>query len=115
MERLFTYGTLDPSHAPAEIDDVLATFVPAGEASVRGHLYQLQEYPGLVLDEAAEPVAGLLFDVPEEAWPRLDAYEGFDAEVRESSLFVRERATVRRPDGTGESVWIYLYNRHTGS
>lgn len=112
-ERLFTYGTLHQDSPPAELEDVVLKFIPAGEATVRGRLYQLQEYPGLVLDPAAEPVQGTIYEVPEEAWERLDTYEGYDPSVPESSLFLRVKADVQRPGGESESVWIYVYNRHT--
>ena len=112
MERLFTYGSLNPQHSPAELEEVLQRFVFVANATVRGRLFQLQEYPGLVLDAAAEPVAGRLFDVPEDSWERLDDYEGYDPAVQESSLFVRVKALVRRSDGADEEAWIYVYNRH---
>ena len=112
IERLFTYGTLSPEQPPKELADVLEGFVYVGDATVRAQIFQLQAYPGLVLDEDAEPVKGRLFDLPAASWARLDEYEGFDPKVKESSLFVRTKTTVARDHGAAEEVWIYVYNRH---
>ena len=79
--RLATYGTLAPGranhHQLAGLDGEWR------QGSVRGRL--LEEgwgaalgFPGLILDEDAEPIPVQVFlspDLPEH-WPRLDAFEG---------------------------------------
>ena len=47
---LFSYGTLRCGHAPEEIAPVVERLRPAGTGFVLGQLYDLGEYPGIVLD-----------------------------------------------------------------
>src|SRR6185436_15278063 len=64
MSFLFVYGTLLPGHAPAAMRDVVASLRPVGPATVRGRLYHLGAYPGLVLDagDASGVVHGMLLE-----------------------------------------------------
>jgi gamma-glutamylcyclotransferase (GGCT)/AIG2-like uncharacterized protein YtfP len=99
LPLLFAYGTLvpsDPSQRDAEgwIAD-----------AVRGRLYDLGPYPGLV--DLVEPSAGWVegfvrpVDVL-ELEERLDPYEGVD-----EGLYRRMRTTTR----SGKHVWVYVYGR----
>lgn len=96
---LFAYGTLGPggracrSAGPWEPD------------AVRGRLFDLGPYPGLV--DLDHPSAGWVEGharavSPTELVESLDPYEG----VAEG-LFRREPAVSR----SGRQVWIYVYNR----
>ena len=111
-ERLFVYGTLRPEAAPAEVEDLVTQFVSIGRASMRGTVFELHGFPGLVLDPVADPVPGELFEVPAGAWDRLDLHEGYDPEVKESSLFHRVEAVCETSAGTLERCFVYVYNRH---
>ncbi|RDZ28576.1 gamma-glutamylcyclotransferase family protein [Lysobacter silvisoli] len=80
-DRLFVYGTLAPGRPNAHVlADVPGQWEPA---QMRGRLLAegwgaAAGYPGIVLDESAEPVDGLVFSSPELAahWARLDEFEG---------------------------------------
>jgi gamma-glutamylcyclotransferase (GGCT)/AIG2-like uncharacterized protein YtfP len=109
-DGLFVYGTLHPDRAPAEVHALTQRFVPLGTGTVMGRLLNLGAYPGLVLDGALMPVGGEVFRVPEDAWPALDTYEGFNPDEVATSLFRREEIAVTRNDGQSEVHWIYLYN-----
>src|SRR5437764_4730137 len=88
-DRLFVYGTLLPGQSPPAMRDVVARLRPAGTAAVRGRLYDLGAYPGMVLDPAAGEVLGQVMEMPApsdasddgpgpaDLWRRMDAYEGF--------------------------------------
>jgi gamma-glutamylcyclotransferase (GGCT)/AIG2-like uncharacterized protein YtfP len=96
---LFAYGTLVP---------VEPAYRAAGgwkPDAVRGRLYNLGPYPGLVdLDDPdAGWVSGYVRVVDEaELTGRLDPYEGVD-----EGLYRREATTTR----SGRAVWIYVYAR----
>ena len=63
--HLFVYGTLSPRHAPLEIAATVRRLRPVGQASVRGRLYDLGEYPGAVLSEKSRSVIrGEVFELP---------------------------------------------------
>lgn len=113
-EYLFVYGTLRPEVAPPEVADAVHQLRPVGAASVRGHLYDLGEYPGAILDASANTtIAGELFELPDDQaiLAALDDYEGFDCNDPEASLFVRIKCLVTLSDGRKLESWIYVYNR----
>ncbi len=78
---------------------------------VRGSLYDVGDYPGLVLDDAGW-VAGELFRIPDLAarLNDLDREEGYDPADDARSLYVRRRGAVRVEDGSSLDAWLYLYN-----
>ncbi len=72
---LFVYGTLRRGGS-----NDIARIAPAASwvatARIRGRLFDVNgSWPALVLDEAAGWVSGELYQVPEAAWPALDALE----------------------------------------
>ena len=112
-EYLFTYGTLRPGRAPAEINAVMAKLRVVGAGRVRGLLYDLGAYPGAVLDPAAAEFEGTVFELPDdpEILHQLDAYEEFDPAAPQATLFVRELHAVTLDSGGTLMGWIYVYNR----
>jgi gamma-glutamylcyclotransferase (GGCT)/AIG2-like uncharacterized protein YtfP len=110
-ENLFIYGTLHPDRAPREIAAVARRLKSICRATVRARLYNFGEYPGIVLDNAAKPIPGELFAVPDgDTLAALDAYEDFRPSSPAESLFLREKAIVTLDDGSQESCWVYTYN-----
>jgi gamma-glutamylcyclotransferase (GGCT)/AIG2-like uncharacterized protein YtfP len=114
---LFSYGTLLPELAPAEIAPAVRRLRPVGRGRVRGWLYDLGEYPGAVLSDAGPTIEGQVFELPDdpEVLKRLDEYEEFDPGNPERSLFVREECSVLLDHGKKVNSWVYSYNRHPGS
>ena len=111
-ERLFVYGTLRPGRAPREIADAVNTLERLGEGAIRGRLYDLGAYPGVILDDAAGEVSGEVFAVTDERiLARLDTYEGYFPRDPAASLFLRVNAEVTFTDGEREFCWVYVYNR----
>ncbi len=113
MKRyLFSYGTLRPRHAPAEIAPTVRLLRRVGRGSVRGRLYDLGEYPGAVLSRTGPAIAGQIFELPEDpdVLRRLDEYEGFDPSHTQGSLFVRMKWPVTLQNGKKLSCWVYAYN-----
>jgi gamma-glutamylcyclotransferase (GGCT)/AIG2-like uncharacterized protein YtfP len=113
-DLLFIYGTLHPDRAPREIAATVRTLQPLGPATIRGKLYDLGPYPGVVLDHP-DPgeVPGHLFAVPNpETLALLDAYEDYHPANPEASLFLRVQTTATLPTGATTPTWVYIYNRH---
>lgn len=78
-----------------------------GRGTVRGTLYHLGEYPGLVESEGDERVPGLILALDDDsALARLDRYEGVD-----EGLYVRRLVAIARDDGVVDEAWIYFYAR----
>jgi len=105
--RLATYGTLAPGRANAHhLGDLRGTWTTG---QVRGRLVQAGwgadlGFPGIILDEGADPVDVHLFhsdDLPEH-WPRLDAFEG--------PGYRRTEVQVTTANG---AVSAYIYQIHT--
>jgi gamma-glutamylcyclotransferase (GGCT)/AIG2-like uncharacterized protein YtfP len=93
VERLFVYGTLrregTARHFLRE-----STFV--GPASIRGSVIQQHDYLGLIPGDMLVP--GELYEISEELFSRLDAYEG--------SGYAR-RLTEIEYAGEKITAWVY--------
>ena len=102
MKRyLFSYGTLLPNRAPAEIAPVVRRLRRVGRGRVHGRLYDLGEYPGAVLSKSGPVIAGEIFELPDDpdVLEKLDQYEGFDPAREQGSLFVRKKRLVNIDNG----------------
>src|ERR1700721_4117067 len=111
--HLFVYGTLSPRHAPLEIAATVRRLRPGGQASVRGRLYDLGEYPGAVLSgKSRSVIRGEVFELPGDrsTLTSLDDYEGFEPNNRSSSLFLRRAWPVTMDDGKKLRCWVDVYN-----
>jgi gamma-glutamylcyclotransferase (GGCT)/AIG2-like uncharacterized protein YtfP len=94
--RVFVYGTLrrgGSNHFRMEQADFLSA------ATVKGRLYQIDWYPGLVLDDAEDDVIGEIYQASSAVLDELDLFEG--AEYR------RLQTTVRLQDGETVSAWLW--------
>ena len=110
---LFVYGTLMRGfdHPMARLLAGHADFL--GDATCRGWLVLVKHYPGLLLSDApSDLVHGELFQLraPEELLRELDMYEACGEGFPEPTEYLRKLIDVRRPDGTTEKVWTYIYN-----
>jgi gamma-glutamylcyclotransferase (GGCT)/AIG2-like uncharacterized protein YtfP len=112
-DRLFVYGTLRPGHAPSEIAHVVDQLTLIGEGTVHARLLDLGAYPGIILDEAAPDVPGVILSLPPDPaiLAQLDAYEGFYPNAPEISLFRRVLTTVTLTNKSTLICWVYVYNR----
>lgn len=103
-QLLFVYGTL--KRRPTGRHHALlraARFVSGG--SVRGDLYDLGSYPGLVrAPHTDRRVVGEVYELPSEGIDRmlheLDAYEGDE--------YIRARVYVTLPKAGRRAAWTYL-------
>jgi gamma-glutamylcyclotransferase (GGCT)/AIG2-like uncharacterized protein YtfP len=72
--HLFVYGTLRRNQSAA---DLLAGCVPLAEVAIEGTLYDLGDYPALLL-YGTTPVKGEVWRCPVDLLPALDEYEQMD-------------------------------------
>jgi gamma-glutamylcyclotransferase (GGCT)/AIG2-like uncharacterized protein YtfP len=112
-DRLFVYGTLMRGfdHPMARLLSAHADF--QGDATCRGRLYLVNDYPGLLLSDAsADIVHGELFRLraPDELLREFDMYEACGEGFPEPTEYRRELIEVRLPDGATEQAWTYIYN-----
>ncbi|HUK25215.1 MAG TPA: gamma-glutamylcyclotransferase family protein [Terriglobales bacterium] len=115
-EFLFVYGSLLPGLAPPVIAPVMARLRSVGRGLVRGHLFDLGRYPGLVLAERGPRVHGHVHALPPdpEILRKLDRYEGFFPENRARSEFIRRSWPVTMPGSGVLTCWIYEYGWRIG-
>src|ERR687884_634015 len=115
---LFLYGTLLSSHAPSEIAETVMKLRRVGRGYVHGHLYDLGEYPGAILDKSLNArISGEVYEIPdgEDVLASLDLYEEFNPARPKDSLFVRRQASVTLSNGRVLDCWVYIYNKDPGA
>lgn len=103
--HVFVYGTLRPALATGEPRLLIEPLLEAGSATIRGLLYDLGDYPGLVA--GAGIVHGDLLAIANHG--QLAALDGYEECAPPLPLFRRERAAAQLPDGTSLAVWVYRY------
>ncbi len=114
--HLFVYGTL-LSGARHPMGARLAREARLlGDATIRGRLYDLGHYPGLVeAEDAASLVHGEVYTLnsPAASLLWLDAYEGISKDAARNDYERRER-TARMALGGDLTAWVYLYRAPVG-
>jgi gamma-glutamylcyclotransferase (GGCT)/AIG2-like uncharacterized protein YtfP len=112
--HLFVYGTLRRgfNHPLAQHLARQAHFVGLG--CVPGRLYDLGDYPGLVLP--GQPTDRVLGDVyaldrPGQLLSLLDEYEEYNPLEPFHSLYLREAVTITLLAGGSRQGWLYRFNR----
>jgi len=118
LEYLFVCGTLRSGLAPAEVAGLMGRMLRIGAASTSGRLYDLGDYPGAILDPNCDTkIIGEVFQLPDDdaTLAALDAYEDFDPQDPEPSLFARRKCEVTLAGGSNLECWIYVYNRQVAA
>lgn len=111
--HLFVYGSLRSGfHSPA-YRYISRFFHLAGEAKVKGKLYDLGSYPAGIPTHDENFIIGELYEVNEEnefSWAigQLDDYEGVNVESDEIQLYRREITDVYFNNQVTQA-WIYWY------
>jgi len=105
---IFVYGLLRPGQTGYESLNLATRTRTVAHGRVRGRLYHLGDYPGLILgDEGIVYGDVLVFDDP-KLWCDLDAYELYDPDQPAASEYCR--TSVELID-CGTEVIVYQYNR----
>ncbi len=115
--HLFVYGTLKSGFQNPYARMLRARAQLVSTAWVRGQLYNLGAYPGLVAaDDTRSRVHGELFRIEPSAAGLLsliDRYEGCDRDSPEPHAFMRWPAVAHLKDGTKRLAWAYYYTGST--
>ncbi len=85
-----------------------------GPATLRGRLYELGQYPGLIISNVDEDVVhGEVFELfrPAVTLQWLDHYEGVRCERGELDDYRRETVEVTLADSAVVKVSVYVYRR----
>ena len=110
-ELLFVYGTLLPGMEPPAMSNLVRQFTLLGPATIRGRLYDIGPYPGVLLDDDGI-VRGQLVQVPSlDLWQRLDRYEACPLPNSADGLFRRVTTKATRDGASPIECWVYVYNR----
>lgn len=99
---VFVYGSLRRGN-PGAMSVRFPNAVYVAEGRVRGSLYDLGEYPGLVMDGAASFVTGEVYQVDDDTLNRLDMFELTSDYSRKQ---VEVEHGLERTD-----CWIYVPDR----
>jgi len=113
---LFVYGTLRSDSHISRSDLLSKATVLISKGFVRGQLYDLGWYPGLVPSEnSADRVYGEIYKMEdsEQVLPGLDEYEGCSPQFPEPHEYRREILIAQQPEGRKLKVWTYIYNHST--
>lgn len=101
LHRVFVYGTLRNKASNAQrMSSARYLF----SATANGELYQVQWYPGIVLNGSTE-VLGEVYEVDEKILSELDTYEG--SEYRRVTSLVTDANDIKH------EVWVYEYLEDT--
>jgi gamma-glutamylcyclotransferase (GGCT)/AIG2-like uncharacterized protein YtfP len=107
---LFVYGTL--LNDDNEFGNYLRkNSIVYSTGKVKGSLYDIGEYPGVVLSDGDEYVYGTIFQLndPVSALKILDEYEGFGEDQPQPNEYVRVLTEVETETDI-IICWIYVYN-----
>jgi gamma-glutamylcyclotransferase (GGCT)/AIG2-like uncharacterized protein YtfP len=112
--KLFVYGSLRSGFKSPAYEYISRFFSFAGDAKVRGKLFDLGPYPAGVPTNEETFIVGELYTMKDElefgwAFAQLDDYEGVSVEPDEIQLYKRELVEVFINDNT-TLAWIYWYN-----
>ena len=114
LDRVFVYGTL-----MSGFDHPMSKLLAAGAdllgpATVRGKLYLITHYPGLLhSDDAGDIVHGELYRLRDvdKLMAALDDYESVGPGHEAPTLYLRELMPATLDDGSVMEAWTYIYNR----
>jgi len=112
--QLFVYGSLRKGFHSPVYEYISRFFTFAGEAKVRGKLFDMGNYlAGVAANDDNFIIGEMYYANNENEFPwaigQLDDYEGINVEEGEVQLFRRELTEVYINDQTTQA-WIYWYN-----
>jgi gamma-glutamylcyclotransferase (GGCT)/AIG2-like uncharacterized protein YtfP len=112
--QLFVYGSLRSGFQHAAYQYMAKYFQLLGQATVKGKLYDMGDYPVALPTTEEKFLQGELYILNEAndlsyVIGQLDDYEGLYAEEGETTLYKRELATVFC-NSQSSTAWIYWFN-----
>jgi len=99
------YGLLRAGESGFAQFGLADAFSPLGSCRLKGQLYDLGDYPGLV--EGDGVVLGELFEVLDPSvMPRVDAFEDYWPDDMDKSRYARRKVRLIEPD---REAWVYIW------
>jgi len=111
INHLFVYGTL--MSGQKRFNQLESYVLSQHDASVRGHLHHLGDYPGMKLGDGRVHGQLMNIDDVEACLERMDSIEGFLGFGHHDSLFDRTIVHVETEQGQ-VWAWTYLYAGDVG-
>jgi gamma-glutamylcyclotransferase (GGCT)/AIG2-like uncharacterized protein YtfP len=110
---IFVYGTLREACGHPMHELLAHHSLLMGEGSASGELYDLGDYPGILLRTGSDRrTHGELYEINPvdevELWIALDDYEGCGPGVSEPHLYSRRLIPVTLKDGRAFEAWTYV-------
>jgi gamma-glutamylcyclotransferase (GGCT)/AIG2-like uncharacterized protein YtfP len=113
-EYLFVYGTLRHSLASDAHKQYLRGADFVSPAKIRGKLYMVDYYPGLVLSETEHWALGEVYLLGrQDQLHDLDVYEGCAKHSPQPHEYERRRHQVLLNSGEVLEAWVYVYKQDT--
>ena len=114
MHYLFVYGTLRSACATGAHKQYLQSADFISPARIRGQLYMVDYYPGLVLSETEHWAIGEIYLLEDEAQLHdLDVYEGCAKKSPQPHEYERRMTQVVLSSGEHMEAWVYVYKQAT--
>lgn len=109
---LFVYGTLRSACESGAHKEYLSRADFVSPAKIRGHLFMVDYYPGLVLSETEHWALGEIYLLENEAQlHNLDVYEGCAKKSPHPHEYERRLADVLLSSGESVQAWVYIYQQ----
>jgi gamma-glutamylcyclotransferase (GGCT)/AIG2-like uncharacterized protein YtfP len=114
VHQLFVYGSLRSGFRSTAYEYISRFFTFVAEATVKGKLYDLGEYPAAIPAQENVFIKGELYTVKNQqefSWAigQLDDYEGMNVEAEEVPLYLRKISPVYVNNQVVDA-WVYWYN-----
>jgi gamma-glutamylcyclotransferase (GGCT)/AIG2-like uncharacterized protein YtfP len=104
MQTVFVYGTLRRGGSN-HFRMAGAEFISTG--TIRGRMYRIDWYPGLVLDPCGGEIHGEAYSVGPDQLEALDRFEGLSAGEIQGSEYRRVETTVVKQDSQTLNAWVW--------
>ena len=113
-DYLFVYGTLRKACKSGAHNEYLGGADFVSSAKIRGQLYRVGDYPGLVLSDAGHWVIGEIYLLRSESQLHdLDVYEGCAKTSPQPYEYNRSIHEVVLNNGDLVKAWVYVYQQDT--
>ena len=117
MHNLFVYGSLRSGFKSPVYDYISKYFSLAGNARIKGKLFDMGDYPVAIPTSEEHYIQGELFSINHAdefnfAIAQLDDYEGLNPEEGEYSAYRRDVVQVEINNKI-VTAWVYWFNGDT--
>ncbi|HOY22791.1 MAG TPA: gamma-glutamylcyclotransferase [Cellvibrio sp.] len=114
MHYVFVYGTLRSACETGAHKQYLNRADFISPAKIRGQLFMVDYYPGLVLSETENWAIGEIYLLEDEAQLHdLDVYEGCAKKSPQPHEYERRLTQVVLTSGEQMAAWVYVYKQTT--